>query len=220
MTGWRSLTALVTLLGGLALGPALEPPGATPAPGWSWPLRPSPDRVVADFDPPAQPWLAGNRGVDLAGHPGEPVRAAGTGVVSFAGTIAGTGVVSVASGALRTTYEPLRVAVHRGEQVALGAVLGVLTRAGSHCQPAACLHWGLLRGSEYLDPLALLGLERVRLLPLTRATLDPRVVDGARQSFWSASFPRSCRTALVCIWQIRLSVTPRTWPISARVSPS
>ena len=40
------------------------------------------------------------------------------------------------------------------------------------------------------------------------------------QSFWSASLPRSCRTALVCIWQIRLSVTPRTWPISASVRPS
>ena len=31
---------------------------------------------------------------------------------------------------------------------------------------------------------------------------------------------RSCITALVCIWQIRLSVTPSTWPISARVKPS
>ena len=36
----------------------------------------------------------------------------------------------------------------------------------------------------------------------------------------SASLPRSCSTALVCIWQIRLSVTPSTWPISARVRPS
>jgi hypothetical protein len=31
---------------------------------------------------------------------------------------------------------------------------------------ASVLHWGLLRGTDYLDPLALLGLERVRLLPL------------------------------------------------------
>ena len=36
----------------------------------------------------------------------------------------------------------------------------------------------------------------------------------------SDSLPRSCRTALVCIWQMRLSVTPSTWPISARVRPS
>jgi murein DD-endopeptidase MepM/ murein hydrolase activator NlpD len=132
---------------------------------WTWPLTPGPDRVVRDFDPPAQPWLAGNRGVDLAGRPGETVRAAGAGVVSFAGVIAHVGVVSVTSGALRTTYQPLRVRVHRGDPVAAGSVLGTLTQAGSHCPPAPCLHWGLLRGPAYLDPLALLGLEQVRLYP-------------------------------------------------------
>ena len=134
--------------------------------GWSWPLLPGPDRVVRDFDPPPKPWLAGNRGVDLAATANQEVHAAGTGVVSFAGQIAHIGVVSVTSGALRTTYEPLEVSVHQGELVTAGTVLGRLTAAGSHCPPAACLHWGLLRGDQYLDPLALLGLEQVRLLPL------------------------------------------------------
>ena len=36
----------------------------------------------------------------------------------------------------------------------------------------------------------------------------------------SASLVRRWSTALVCSWQIRLSVTPRTRPMSARVSPS
>jgi murein DD-endopeptidase MepM/ murein hydrolase activator NlpD len=141
-------------------------PHAVPAASWSWPLRPAPDRVIRDFDPPAEPWLPGNRGIDLAGHRGEVVHAAGAGVISYAGKIAGIGVISVTSGALRTTYEPLRVGVHRGQTVAAGSVLGTLTLAGSHCAPEACLHWGLLRGDAYLDPLALLGLEQVRLLPL------------------------------------------------------
>jgi murein DD-endopeptidase MepM/ murein hydrolase activator NlpD len=135
-------------------------------PGWQWPLRPVPDRIVHDFAPPAEPWLPGHRGVDLAGRAGEPVRAAGSGVVSFAGSIAGVGVVAVTSGPLRTTYQPVRATVHRGDQVAGGEVIGRLSLAGSHCAPAACLHWGLLRGEDYLDPLALLGLEQVRLLPL------------------------------------------------------
>lgn len=134
-------------------------------PGWQWPLRPVPNQVVHDFDPPAEPWLPGHRGVDLAGHAGEPVHAAGAGVVSFVGSIAGVGVVSVTSGALRTTYQPVRATVHRGDQVASGDVLGRLALAGSHCVPDACLHWGLLRGEAYLDPLALLGLEQVRLYP-------------------------------------------------------
>ncbi len=156
---------LVVALLGFAFAASFRAPGTPAPPGWQWPLRPGPDRVVRDFDPPPRPWLAGNRGVDLAGRVGERVRAAGTGEVSFAGVVAGVGVVSVTSGPLRTTYEPLRVQVHRGQQVSAGAVLGRLTLAGSHCGPAACLHWGLLRGGDYLDPLALLGLEQVRLLP-------------------------------------------------------
>jgi murein DD-endopeptidase MepM/ murein hydrolase activator NlpD len=145
---------------------AAAPQAHARRPGWQWPLRPTPDRVVRDFDPPTQPWLAGNRGVDLAGAPGQVVHAAGAGVVTFAGAIAHIGVVSVTSGALRTTYEPLRVTVHTGQDVEAGDALGTLTHAGSHCPPATCLHWGLLRGDAYLDPLALLGLEQVRLLPL------------------------------------------------------
>lgn len=135
-------------------------------PGWQWPLRPVPNQVVHGFDQPAAPWLAGHRGVDLAGRVGQPVHAAGAGVVSFAGTIDHVGVVSVTSGALRTTYQPVNADVRVGDRVASGDVLGRLTRRGSHCLPAACLHWGLLRDSAYLDPLALLGLEQVRLLPL------------------------------------------------------
>jgi murein DD-endopeptidase MepM/ murein hydrolase activator NlpD len=169
MPGFRVIGVL-TLVAVLPLtvshGQAAPLPPAAPVGDWSWPLRPAPDRVVRDFDPPAQPWLAGNRGIDLAGHRGQRVLAAGAGVISYAGTIAGIGVVSVTSGALRTTYEPLRVRAHRGQAVAAGTILGTLTLDGSHCLPGACLHWGLLRGDSYLDPLALLGLEQVRLLPL------------------------------------------------------
>jgi murein DD-endopeptidase MepM/ murein hydrolase activator NlpD len=150
----------------LALPAAAIPPRAVAVAGYGWPLRPGPDRIVRDFDPPPRPWLAGNRGVDLAGRVDQRVYAAAAGVVSFAGRVAGIGTVSVTSGPLRTTYQPLRVRVRVGERVSRRTVLGRLALAGSHCLPAACLHWGLLRGSLYLDPLALLGLEAVRLLPL------------------------------------------------------
>jgi murein DD-endopeptidase MepM/ murein hydrolase activator NlpD len=166
------LTVVPLVLGGLAAfgsapTQAVSPPD--PAPVAGWPLLPGPDPISGDFDPPTEPWLAGNRGVDLAGRAGEAVHAATSGVVSFAGSIAGVGVVTITDGALRTTYEPLRVAVQKGQRVVEGTVLGRLTLAGSHCRPQACLHWGLLRGSDYLDPLALLGLEQVRLLPLPEA---------------------------------------------------
>ena len=150
----------------------VEPPGV-------WPLRPQPE-VVAGFDPPEVRWAAGHRGVDLAGHVGQPVRAALAGTVGFAGTVAGRGVVVVDHGATRTTYEPVTAAVSRGDVVRRGQVLGSLAWFGTHCLPAACLHWGLRDGDTYLDPLQLVGGPLpVRLLPLTgspvlRAPAVPR----------------------------------------------
>lgn len=151
----------------LALPLALAFPGRAHAGGhWVWPL-PSPDQVLRGFEPPPQPWLAGHRGVDLAGRPGAPVRAAGSGRVSFAGEVAGMPVVTVRhESGLTTTYQPVRPTVRAGDAVTAGQMLGRLEPAGSHCAPDACLHWGLRRGPDYLDPLALLHANRVRLLPL------------------------------------------------------
>ena len=160
----RALTALLALA--LLGGPAAPPAVATPLGGWDWPL-PAPHHVERGFDPPPRPWLAGHRGVDLTGTDGEPVRAAGDGVVSFAGVVARVPVVSIRHpDGLLTTYQPVRSRLRRGDRVRLGQRIGRLVRTGSHCWPAACLHWGLRRGADYLDPLALLHLNPVRLLPL------------------------------------------------------
>lgn len=56
---------------------------------------------------------------------------------------------------LRTTYEPVRATVKKGDKVTPGDIVGVVEPTGSHCQ-ASCLHWGLLRADTYLDPLSLL----------------------------------------------------------------
>lgn len=149
------------------------PGGASAAPtgDFDWPLRPRP-AVERRFDAPERDWLPGHRGVDLAGTAGQSVLAAGEGVVVFAGTVAGRPVVSVEhQGGLRTTYEPVRAAVSTGGRVRRGTVLGTLAAGHPGCPAAACLHWGLRRESgqrgkpEYLDPLGLLRLVPVRLLP-------------------------------------------------------
>ena len=166
----RRLIRTCLLLPCLAL--ALLWPASDPAPGltsWEtprgeWPLSPRP-AVAARFDPPDSRWGAGHRGVDLVGHPVATVRTALAGTVRFAGRIAGRGVVVVDHGATRTTYEPVRATVAVGDEVAAGAPIGRLEVAGSHCFPAACLHWGWLRGEVYLDPLALVGARPVRLVP-------------------------------------------------------
>jgi hypothetical protein len=49
-------------------------------------------------------------------------------------------------------------------------VIGSLAWFGTHCLPAACLHWGLRAGNTYLDPLQLVGGPLpIRLLPLGSA---------------------------------------------------
>ena len=135
---------------------------------FAWPLVPA--TVVRGFEPPPAPWLAGHRGVDLAGTVGAPVHATASGTVIFAGEVAGRGVVSVAHpGGVRTTYEPVQPLVTVGSSVLSGQPIGTLAAGHPGCPVAACLHWGARRGADYLDPLALLGLRRVRLLPLEGA---------------------------------------------------
>ncbi|NYJ00794.1 murein DD-endopeptidase MepM/ murein hydrolase activator NlpD [Nocardioides thalensis] len=138
-------------------------------PRGAWPLRPQPE-VVERFDPPDTPYGAGHRGVDLLGRPGQTVHAALAGTVTYAGMLAGRGVVVVDHGDTRTTYEPVSASVQVGDPVAAGAPIGSLDLPGSHCFPRACLHWGWIRNSDdvYLDPLLLVGLGPVRLLPLWR----------------------------------------------------
>lgn len=167
----RRLGCLLLLLGGgwlaIAGGPTAADEPSSHGAG-VWPLLPRPT-VSAAFDAPAAPWERGHRGVDLVGTVSQPVRAALAGRVTFAGRIAGRGVVVVEHGATRTTYEPVAASVRRGASVAGGAVIGRLELLGSHCAPAACLHWGWLRGETYLDPLALIGPLPVRLLPFSGA---------------------------------------------------
>ena len=163
----------VLALVGCLLAVLLAAPGgarADPVAPAVWPLQPQPE-VVRSFDPPDSPWGAGHLGVDLLGGPGQEVHTALAGTVTFAGTLAGRGVVVVDHGGKRTTYEPVEPVVRAGAAVGTGQVVGHLQTGLSHCFPRACLHWGLLRGQEYLDPLSLLGRAPVRLLPLDPVSL-------------------------------------------------
>lgn len=157
--------ALLAAAAGPARADRADPAGV-------WPLAPVPE-VVSGFDPPSDPWGPGHRGVDLLGAPGQAVRTALPGRVSWAGPLAGRGVVVVDHGSTRTTYEPVDATVEVGTPVEAGDRIGRLSAIGSHCPPRACLHWGWIAGGRidgetYLDPLRLVGAGPVRLLPLWR----------------------------------------------------
>lgn len=132
----------------------------------SWPLAPRPE-VVRPFDPPDSEYGPGHRGVDLAAAAGQPVSAAAAGRVVYAGDLAGRGVVSIEhAGGLRTTYEPLSPQVKQGERVTAGERIGTVARGHDGCTAEACLHWGLRRSEQYLDPLtAVASAGPLRLKP-------------------------------------------------------
>lgn len=154
---------------GAAVGTMSSAPWGTavrvdPGP-WRWPVLPAPT-VGAQFAPPPLPWRPGHRGVDLVVPAGTTVRSTGPGVVTFAGRVGGKPVVVVDHGTVRTTYEPVEAAVAPGDMVSAGSPIGRTVAVGGHCGRApTCLHWGLVRGRTYLDPLRLLGRQPVVLKP-------------------------------------------------------
>lgn len=127
---------------------------AAPAAGtllWQIPIAGG--QVIAEFRPPAQRWLAGHRGVDLAAGPGTPVTSPAAGTVTFVGDVAGRPVVVIDHGYVRSTLEPVLPGIAPGTAVSTGTAIGLIG-SGGHCD-SSCLHWGVKRGEDYLDPLAL-----------------------------------------------------------------
>ncbi|CAM2740231.1 Putative peptidase [Actinomyces slackii] len=124
--------------------------------------------MVQDFDPPAVVWGRGHRGVDLAAPAGSQVRAAGQGVVAFAGVVAGRPVISIDHpDGIRTTYEPVEASVAAGQSVARGQVIGTLL-AGHRSDGVDALHWGARTGKKsYVNPLRLLSPPVIRLKPVS-----------------------------------------------------
>jgi murein DD-endopeptidase MepM/ murein hydrolase activator NlpD len=123
---------------------------------------------VRPFTPPEQRWLSGHRGVDLhAPGPGVAILAPSAGRVRFSGRVGGKDVVVIehAQG-LRSTFEPAISSLAVGAAVSRGQAVAAVGPSSGHCAPTTCLHWGVLRGEVYLDPLSFIGPLGVRLLPL------------------------------------------------------
>lgn len=108
--------------------------------------------VVAGFEPSTG--YAGHWGVDIAADPGSEVRAPGSGVVTFAGRVAGMRSVTIRmDDGLRVSLSYLSsVEVSAGQHVRAGAVVG---RSGlAHGE--AAVHLSTRIGGMYVDPMAYL----------------------------------------------------------------
>lgn len=153
--------------------------------------------IVDAFRPPSTPYGPGNRGVDFATAPGEPVRAAGDGEVVFAGSVGlSRHVVVLHPDGLRTSYSFLAsVSVRRGDEVRRGDTVGIA---------AARVHFGVRAGDDlYLDPSLLLdgrpppvhlvpvesrrvGSERSERFALLRSLVGVPIRAGTAAVAWAA----------------------------------
>lgn len=132
--------------------------------------RPVPGAVVRGYQPVGS--YAGHWGVDLEAIPGTAVHPAASGVVTFAGSVAGMLTVTVAhGGGLRTSYSYLsETQVARGDRVIRSTVVG---RSGIDHEVAA-VHFSVRIADRYQDPAAWLGCHdspgpALRLIPLEGA---------------------------------------------------
>jgi hypothetical protein len=177
--GNRVLLPIVSIVLLAALG-ATEPAAATPITQW---VRPVAGDVVRPFDAPRSRFGAGHLGVDLAALSGTAVRAAGPGVVSFAGSVAGALHVVVAhAGNLRTSYSFLAtIVVRRGEHLGSGEVVGTTGGTGSG-HDGTVLHLGLRSGDTYIDPMLILApVDLATVVHLAPTTIPPRPASASSE---------------------------------------
>lgn len=131
---------------------------------FDWPVR-KPVSTLRAYDGPAQPWLSGHRGVDLAAKAGEDLLAPGDGVISFAGKVAGKDVVSMKYGKMVLTFEPAVTDMDAGASVRRGQRFAKVGERSDHCDDV-CLHWGIRDGEKtYLDPASMTSPYRIVLKP-------------------------------------------------------
>lgn len=125
---------------------------------WESPTGGAP-KVAKDFQPPAERWLSGHRGVDLTVDWNGQVRAPADGKVTHVGTVVDRNTITIDHGdGLRSSFEPVDSDLKRGDRVRKGQVIGVLEN-GNHCvfSVRACVHWGVRLGEDYVNPLQFIG---------------------------------------------------------------
>jgi murein DD-endopeptidase MepM/ murein hydrolase activator NlpD len=162
-----AVLGLVLVTGGVA-AQAAESPAPRRGPLVARFHVPVPGPIFDGWRPPATPYGAGNRGIDLWAAPGEAVVAVADGRVTFAGQVGGRWFVvtehphpSQVSGATGTAT----VRITLGFVAAVHVATGAMVRVGQLVATAAGpVHVGLRRGEAYLDPRPLFATVRVRLV--------------------------------------------------------
>lgn len=123
--------------------------------GFKWPV--SVKRITSGFGKRSSPGGVGStnhQGIDIGSSQGDPIHAAASGTVIFAGTNGGYGYcVMIDHGkGITTLYgHQSRIAVSKGQQVNQGDVIGYVGSTGHSTGPH--LHFGIMLNGNYVNPL-------------------------------------------------------------------
>ena len=130
-------------------------------------------RLQRSYLQPSSDYSAGHRGVDYAVSLNEPVHAATSGSIWFAGRVVNREIVTIrtSSGNL-VEVEPVCPSVAAGQTVLAGQKIGKVCDADQnyrqHCEALRCLHFSYRTPNGYLSPIWVMGqLTPSRLLPWT-----------------------------------------------------
>ncbi|MCP4962507.1 MAG: M23 family metallopeptidase [Actinomycetia bacterium] len=131
--------------------------------------------VIDPFRAPANPFGAGNRGLEFGTPPGATVHAAASGTILFAGLVAGSRWVTISHpDGVRTSYGVLsELLVSVGQSISKGDPIG---------QTAGALHVSARIGDAYVDPSILFGGATRVHLTITRHGVAPPGTPRTAQS--------------------------------------
>jgi Peptidase family M23/Putative serine esterase (DUF676) len=154
-----TILALVARAPLAGAGPNFPPEAPiAPDPARPWLIPPVDGPIIARFQAPGTDWGPGHRGVDFYAAPETAVRAAASGRVAFAGSVAGVNAVTLEHrGDVATTYTDLaEILVAEGSYVLQGEWIG---RSGTPHRGGgeAGIHFGVKVAGRYVDPEDFLG---------------------------------------------------------------
>jgi len=134
-----------------ALGSVVKP---VTVPRFAWPVA---GKVIGKFGPAASGLH--NDGINIAAPAGAPVRAAGAGIVAYAGNeLRGFGnmvLIRHADGWVTAYAHNKSLLVQKGDQVTSGQIIARLGDTGNVTSPQ--LHFEIRKGSDAVDPMKYLG---------------------------------------------------------------
>ncbi len=151
--------------------------GVPAAQAWTWPVD---GPVLRPFVLGDNPYAGGqHRGVDVGGELDAPVRAAASGIVSFAGSVPSGGktvTIRTEDGYVVTTLQLGSISATRGAVIDEGAVIGTVGPSGDAVTTAPHVHLGIRLASDenaYVDPLTLLPARGVAPVPVPAPPVAP-----------------------------------------------